>query len=215
MEFSKWIDPNTPNTHKHWLKNMYSISKLWGKTTCLRIQTEGLGMFRPFKIRVLWGTVSTSLRGVVVGFAITWQHVNMLDSTKRKSGQRLGIITSATYICIQYIYIYDIYIYIYIRYIYDIYTICFFKRKGKSLARDEKSYNILYIYIKWSGQGWWIWKTFDHSTTGVYSCCQCQSQAPTYAESNNRIVGTIIEYIYIDNPRASKTLKNVGPITKT
>ena len=91
-------------------------------------------MFRPFKIRVLWGTVSTSLRGVVVGFAITWQHVNMLDSTKRKSGQRLGIITSATYICIQYIYI------------HDIYTICFFKRKGKSLARDEKSYNILYIY---------------------------------------------------------------------
>ena len=39
---------------------------------------------------------------------------------------------------------YTIYIYIYI---YDIYTICFFKRKGKSLARDEKSYNILYIYI--------------------------------------------------------------------
>jgi hypothetical protein len=109
------------------VKNMYSISKLWGKTTCLRIQTEGLGMFRPFKIRVLWGTVFTSLQGVVVGFAITWQHVNMLDSTKRKSGQRLGIITSA-------IYIYTIYNDIYI-YIYDI----FFQTEGKV-----------------SGQGWKI-----------------------------------------------------------
>ena len=142
MEFSKWIDPNTPNTHKHWLKNMYSISKLWGKTTCLRIQTEGLGMFRPFKIRVLWGTVSTSLRGVVVGFAITWQHVNMLDSTKRKSGQRLSIITSATYICIQYIYIYiyDIYIYtIYIRYV--------FSNGRESLWPGMKNLIISYIYI--------------------------------------------------------------------
>ena len=78
-------------------------------------------MFRPFKIRVLWGTVFTSLRGVVVGFAITWQHVNMLDSTKRKSGQRLGIITSAIYIYIRYIYIY-----IYIS-IIDI----FFQTEGK------------------------------------------------------------------------------------
>ena len=87
-------------------------------------------MFRPFKIQELWGTVFTSLRGVVVRFAITWQHVNMLDSTKRESGQPLGIITSVIYI-----YIHTRYLYIYI-YIYRL-SIYFFKRKGKSLARDE------------------------------------------------------------------------------
>jgi hypothetical protein len=91
-------------------------------------------MFRPFKIRVLWGTVFTSLQGVVVGFAITWQHVNMLDSTKRKSGQRLGIITSA-------IYIYTIYndIYIYIRY--------FFSNGRESLWPGMKNLIISYLYI--------------------------------------------------------------------